>query len=344
MPKDTTKSKKIRVRGKRWTITQWLQGVDWDPETVTREMYEKIIETRPVKYYVGQVEIAPTTKKPHIQAYVEFTHALDLATVCKAICFRGVATHAEPSLGDDKANTRYCSKDDTALVNTRFIFGEAANKGVKVDPVQVMSDIKEGKLDYREAAGLYPRLISSCRYVMEMQLQSYNNTRRDWVIESINYHCGPTSTGKTTMAVQHLESKGPWWPFNDCATFSANGYEPDMNVLIDDINIKGIPTPVFLKLLRPTSGRPYQANTKGGFVYMNPKCIELCSNFLPSANWPNTAARNPICARIQEKGKFYYHPKMGEHYVYDTEEALEKGVREYELAHPEVERISYYSH
>lgn len=92
---------------------KWVFTLHYDNEK-EKEDTIKIVETFGSKYIVGD-EIAPTTKKKHLQGYIEFnkkTRPFEL--------FNNKRIHWEKAKGSQEQNLEYCSKEAVLSTNLKI--------------------------------------------------------------------------------------------------------------------------------------------------------------------------------------------------------------------------------
>lgn len=92
-------------------------------------------------FCIYQEEECPTTKKRHLQGYIEFKDKLSMRSV-KSL-FEDHTLHLEVRQGSQAQAVAYCSKKDTR-VKEPIIIGKLKNQGHRKDLDEIYDDISEG--------------------------------------------------------------------------------------------------------------------------------------------------------------------------------------------------------
>lgn len=177
---------------------------------------------------------------PHLQGYVEFTGAMTLGQVKKAL---GTARlHAEACKGDGAANRAYCTKEGNLLCER----GEMAKPGTRTDLKAVTAGLKGGGTIRKMIDDEVITSSSALRYAE--CVAKYVEAERDWLPE-VRWYWGPPGAGKSRAAREWLDvvedryvktsGSGKWW----------DGYDGHPDVLWDDFRDSQCPLTDLLGLL-----------------------------------------------------------------------------------------------
>ncbi|WP_445772342.1 hypothetical protein [Rheinheimera sp.] len=115
------------------------------------------ININKIKYYIYQGELAPTTKRQHLQMYVQFNQKESISTIKKI--FQNKSLHAKAqTYGDAEPCITYCTdrhRDEEG--NPKEIFkphteyGTPKHQGKRNDLVSVIDKMKEGQSPMEQA-------------------------------------------------------------------------------------------------------------------------------------------------------------------------------------------------
>lgn len=111
----------------------------------------KLVETGEATYVVFQEEVAPSTKKVHLQGYIEFKNACRLMKINKLCSF---AAHCEKRKGTAEQAANYCKKDDTRKSGTNFAEYGVISKGqgARTDLASIRLKLDDRKISMRSIA------------------------------------------------------------------------------------------------------------------------------------------------------------------------------------------------
>ena len=94
-------------------------------------------------YYIYQEEICPSTKKKHIQFYGELTIRRSKRQIQKDV---GDPTcHIEARMGTQQQNIDYCSKTDSAILDSQTEWGTPKKQGKRNDLNYIRDMVKSGE-------------------------------------------------------------------------------------------------------------------------------------------------------------------------------------------------------
>lgn len=231
--------------------------------TIPHHAYQPYPHKQPVIYSRGQLESGHNTGYLHWQVLVVYSRAVRLAAVKSTF---GEECHAEPSRS--QAARDYVWKDDTAVTNTRFEFGDyPMRRNSAPDWGNVKQSAVRGRLD-DIPDDIYIRHYNSLRRIALDHCTPVSIEKR------VRVYWGVTGAGKSRRAWdeagQDAYPKDPrtkWW----------DGYRAHGHVVIDefrgDISIS--------HLLRWFDRYPVIVEQKGGGCPLVATQIWITSNLSP---------------------------------------------------------------
>ena len=256
------------------------------PENFEKWM-DKLSTLKNFKYCIGQVEECPTTKRKHIQSYIEFCKP----TPMKIIHSVWAGCHCERRKGTRDDCIKYCSKYETRVSDTLEIGDRHWNvgrQGRRTDIQRCKDMIKAGK-NINE-------VIWSCTSYQSAKMATLLlNTRavpRN-VDEPPNvvWIYGATGTGKTRYVYENYRdiyttlSSFKWW----------DGYHQNETILIDDMRKDYCKFHVLLRIL---DRYPMKVEFKGGVTELNSKNIVITSAYHPKELYNTREDVNQLLRRI----------------------------------------------
>lgn len=221
-----------------------------------------------VRYFVWQLESAPTTGQLHYQAYMETDRPIHFSTIQRFPGLEGA--HVERRMGTREQARDYCRKKETQ-VDGPWEYGIWMEKGQgnRSDISKMVDLIKEGKSDQDildQCPASYVKYYRAVNHIRTLTVKP-----RDFKT-FVYFIYGPSGTGKSRLARDLLPEaywKQPhsiWW----------DGYQSS-DVIIDDF--KGwLP---YSDLLRLLDRYPLQVQTKGGQSQMVAKHMAISSTLIP---------------------------------------------------------------
>jgi hypothetical protein len=216
------------------------------------------------KYLVFGREVGESGT-PHLQGYIVFRSAKTLSAAIKTLPSR---CHVEVAKGNSLQNFKYCTKDGDFEE-----FGERPKtRGEKGDLekerwVDAFNAAKEGRFDDIpcDIRMRHYRTIKLIRRDHQPQLESLDDVCGIWIY-------GPPGTGKSHWAREnypnaYIKAQNKWF----------DGYDPDVHdaVILDDLDNGCLGH--YLKIW--TDKYPFNAETKGGTVFIRPTKVIVTSNF-----------------------------------------------------------------
>ncbi|KAI8517555.1 PREDICTED: uncharacterized protein LOC109475695 [Branchiostoma belcheri] len=107
------------------------------------------IDPAAIKFMVVGAEVSPTTGKPHLQGYVNFSRKVRTPQVKGHL---GDRCHVEKAVGNDHDNERYCSKDGNVVVR----MGHPIRQGQRNDLTDATNVLQENDGDLSALAQEMP--------------------------------------------------------------------------------------------------------------------------------------------------------------------------------------------
>ncbi len=212
-------------------------------------------------------EIAPTTKKPHLQGLIQFYNKKRLGGVKRI--FGSKKIHVEPCYGSVKQNQKYCAKD-----NKYVMYGEFICQSHRSDLENIKKKLDEGGT-LKEVAddhfGDYIRYHHGLQAYKKMCDKERTKKFRKIDVELV---CGSTGTNKTRNTIEQnpnafkITGKNlKWW----------DGYEQEETLIIDEYsNDIGI-----TEMLNILDGYQLRLEIKGSFTYANWTKVIITTNLHP---------------------------------------------------------------
>jgi len=242
-------------------------------------------------YLCFQIEICPTTKREHIQGYIEYKAAstwnrlpkeLDLLNK-KGSTAIGKGIRITRSRGTPEQNKAYCSKDSDRKPGTSFHeYGDiSGGQGTRNDLLEVKAQLDNGTAMIEIADGHFGTWIRYHKHFetyCELKGIEVNKARRFWKSIVICL-TGASGAGKTKvchelfpgLVVIQRGVSGLWF----------GNYKGHEVVLFDEFSGATAPHSLLLQLL---DRYPMDVDCKGASATWLPKVILLTSNKAP-ADW-----------------------------------------------------------
>lgn len=239
------------------------------------------------QYSIASVELCPTTQRPHIQGYTEFTESTSIQLMRSVLS--GISSDACcVSLGSQKKNIIYCSKTDTQILPPITIGIPLTIEQGKRNDIHLSIALVKKNQSIREICNVATS-YQSIR-ICEKYLQ-YNESPRP--INSINviWIYGPTGTGKTRYAFHKYPdlfrpTTFKWW----------EGYDGHKTILIDDFRKDFCK---FHELLTLTDIYPFRVEVKGTSRQVQFDTIIFTCPFPPTELYPYREDIKQFTRRIQ---------------------------------------------
>lgn len=273
VPGNTTPGPSWRARSFQFTLNQ--------PE-MYKELSKELHKLKTMTYIIACEETAPTTGHKHVHAYVHFSHQYRLSK--KLLSFNA---HIEICRGSPKQNIDYIRKDGNIIEE----WGEVPRQGIKT-----VSELRETPIDE----------VPANLYRIKKQIEEDDKTKKDledfWqTIRDIRndqlkgpeviYITGPSGSGKTYMA--YKEASSDYEPEKIARLTIENNFIDVMGAddaecfVIEEFRPSQMTAASFLQL---TDKYGFKANVKGGWKYLHPKKIIICS--IIEVDWLYTSEMN----------------------------------------------------
>lgn len=230
------------------------------------------------QYLIWQQEICPTTKTPHLHAFVYYKNPVIWPK-------RFLPRARIEKVRDIEKCIAYCSKESTRS-NGPFESGIRPKQGRR-------KDLEEHARKYlatseKEFAEENPDLF--VRYYRGLrELRNVQREHRDRNTPPVvTWFWGKAGAGKTSKAVDshksfYIKDGTCWW----------DGYEQQEAIIIDDFDGKW----PYRDLLRLLDRYPYQGQVKGGYVKINSPFIYITCEHQPGDLWEGNEL-NQVTRRI----------------------------------------------
>lgn len=266
------KTKMNNPKVRRWTFTSF--------QITLYETLKALFETSPhIRYLVFQGEQCSTTKKDHIQGYIEFTKQMRRAGIKKL--FRDKTIHLEAAHADANKNTQYCTKSKTSLEQFPPIeLGDPAQKtqGTRTDLAAVAALIKRGA-SLEDILDTNPKEFIKYHNGISKAIDlRKSKTRGEYVPNlQVKVYYGDAGAGKTRKVYQLHKPAECYTPVWNGTKFWFNGYTGQKVLLINEFYGQ-CRTSVLQEMLDKYR---IPVETKGGIVTSNWDTIYITSNCHP---------------------------------------------------------------
>lgn len=239
-----------------------------------REGWQEILEKdEHFKYFVGQTEVCPETKKEHIQAYVEFKNTVRLS---KLQIIWGPGNHFEKRKGTRDQARDYCMKEDSrapeAVPYEIGAWEPSKGQGKRTDLQDACAIVKnEGiKRMIDEKPDMFVKYHSGMgKYEQHCAAQRVSK----WRDVHVTVLWGESGSGKTRFVWDNEDDVFSLTTYGKGKTWF-QGYSGQKVLLIDDFcgQID------FQELLRILDGHPLTIENKGGSAIAEWTKVYITSN------------------------------------------------------------------
>lgn len=240
-----------------------------------------------VKYFVGQLEAAPTTGKEHLQGYVQLTMPRRLPWLKENLSH---TAHWEAARGSAAENKAYCAKSKTRL-DGPWEFGEVPAQGKRNDLLDIKKKLDRG-VPFSQVQKDEDHYSTCIRYGRALSLyaasQILPRDSKNAVICTLMY--GKPGMGKS-RAAEELASTigGPFYRKPPCNKWF-DGYQGENTIVFDDFTGSWLPWGVLMQIMDRYATK---VEIKGGFVELAAKNLIFTTNIHPR-DWYD--AKCPVAA------------------------------------------------
>lgn len=245
-----------------------------------------------IKYFVYQKELCPTTKKEHLQGYIEFKNQMRTYKSIKQI-LNDPALHIEQRRGTQDEARNYCMKAESQIAPPVEL-GQFTTQGRRTDIQELYNALKSGKTP-TEIMELYPKLYIKYYKAIDRVFNNINQSK-EGKFRPVNVEVlyGEAGTGKTRQVYQKEGTENVYrLNQSNSQNLWFDGYTNQKVLLIDDYYgwIK------YGTLLQLLDGYHIRLEKKGGFVYSNWTKIYITSNEHPK-EWYTKGLTQALSRRI----------------------------------------------
>lgn len=255
------------------------------------EDYE-CLEGLDCKFVIFGHETAPSTGTEHLQGYVYFKNPISFKS-CKTRLPAG--SHIEIAHGTPEQNITYCSKGGDVIEHGERPLS-ATEKGdserARWDEIYNLAIEERYSELPRDVLVRYHRGLRSLRGLHYHQRVSepLPDIRNMWF--SGKPGVGKSRSARAWAEQNHMrvyvKTMNNWW----------DGYNYEEVVLIDDLDRDHNKLAYLLKLWGDRY--PFQAEVKGGMMYIRPRHIIVTSNYKPDEIWSHSCDLDPIVRRYAQ--------------------------------------------
>lgn len=273
------KKKEYKGHGQRarcWVFTNF-QNV---------EMGLKLNEIKDARYILYQEELCPSTKKPHLQGYVQFNNPIEKRQVQKRIN-RG-KIWCKPAKGEPDQCHIYCTKDESAARNgNEKEEGKMTKQGNRTDIQELrLSVVRNPYIKINDLWRTHGNTFVRCpNLVKELKQERQQEKSKEFRQNKVIIWLGDPGRNKTRSVLYDEKDKPKdnvyritkptkdlWW----------TGYMGEETLVIDDFT-GWISYEVMLQI---TDGHQERLDIKGSFTYAMWKKVIIISNMEFKKWWP----------------------------------------------------------
>lgn len=230
-------------------------------------------------------EVCPTTKKKHLQGFLQTTKTMRFAAIKKLCGYPGL--HLEVLKGSFRDNERYCSKEGSYTC-----LGQWVTQGQRTDLETVMDDIVETKGDLDHIMETHPeQYVKYHGGIDKLCMAQQKKHSQKWMMVQTHILTGRAGTGKTSHVFKKHGYDNVFTLDSDAdPKFLLDGYRDERVLLIDDFvgNIR------YSTLLRLLDGHPMKLNVKNGRAYKAWHYVYITSNVAPALWYTKPLGENMI--------------------------------------------------
>lgn len=224
-----------------------------------------------IKYCAWQIEQCPTTKRFHIQGYIEFKKPMRFAAIKQML---GNDIHIERRKGTRSEAIEYCRKPDSRYQGP-YEYGNNQTQGERTDLKTLANDLKNYGL--KHVVENMPEMCIKFSKGIQFLKAQYDkmNATKFRLVEVILLE-GPPGCGKTSWAFNTYSDSDIYiLNCNSNNTLWFDGYDGEKVLLIDDYKgwIK------YTELLKILDIYPYRCQIKGSYTYALWDKVIITSNY-----------------------------------------------------------------
>lgn len=269
------------MKGRNWCFTDNTTTLIWDELPAG------------VKFFIAQLEIAPTTGQKHIQGYVQLSRQQRLSWLKKL----RPGAHWEVAKGSADENIRYCSKSDSRAPNTEPVRrGEPKRQGKRSDLLSFVKEVRGGKRR-RELLESHASVFARHRHFYDTVKMTYEPKKQG---REVILLFGAPGTGKTHNVRTTHKGRLYVAPLGDHLWM--DHYDDEDVVCLDDFSGQ-LPLRDLLRLLHDW---PERVPVKGSHCWFNPKMIYITSNIKPKY-WYKWKGREVQAKALRRRFKSVLH-------------------------------------
>ncbi len=224
-----------------------------------------------LQFLCYQIEVCPTTDRPHFQGYFETSRRRSMKSLKKLLTDPSI--HLEAAMGSAAENERYCSKSNTSLPDTFASFGVQKAQGKRTDIAFFHAEILKGTT-VDELVLQYPGACHMAKCLHIVQAANYRQLSRKLRELTVTYIWGVPGTGKSEYVYNKGDFFRPTLSTNNHFWF--DGYNGEKILWLDDVNLVSINPQHLCHIL---DKYPLPIQTKGGTTYALWTEVFITSNF-----------------------------------------------------------------
>lgn len=261
-----------------------------------------------ITYLVYQEERCPTTKRLHLQGYVEFDKSIKLHPTLKNAFNKRISWRKRAERATAEDNRRYCTKPESATGRHRYEEGKISeeSQGKRNDLKRVADAISQG-VSMVQVARENPETYIKYHRGMEALAMRLSKPPEDREID-LRIFIGPPGTGKSSYCRELVASMGyshedVCYPSkNNTGKWSFEDYNDEPVLMLEDFE-RGCLTADQLKVM--TDRYAHKLGGRGQSRWGRQKVVLISSNATSLSEWfeangNNQANREAIERRANE--------------------------------------------
>lgn len=275
-----------RVRAKRWVVTI-------NHYTKADIAMFEVIKAR-CEYWIYGMEVAPTTKTPHLQCYIVFKEPKTAKQCHELFPSHGHWEKQSPNSTPQQC-IDYCKKDEKfEEYGVQPVNGQAEGGKATQDKWRETRDLaKAGRLDEID-----PKLFVGHYKTLKMIKSDYKAlpANLDWTTPPNIWIYGPTGTGKSHYARNKVIGSNPFY-IKNAGNKWWDRYEGQDYVLIEDLDIAHAYQAYYMKIWCDKYAFTVEVKNSGDLI--RPKVIVVSSNYKIEEIFPDKNTHEPLKRRFQ---------------------------------------------